>query len=300
MSEILDASTGSLAKLEIKFDGDNDIDAKLLANTLDNVSEIFRTTAGTVYPEANTSMRISAINPGSFIIFLQASVSNYQYISDALFLAIDICGIIISVIALKKNLKGVPPKIVNRNGDNITVVGDGNTITVKKTILKVYQNSEVNARVSNIFRDLSIDGTRKGLSFQTNNDSISINPSEFSVLSSPDFIDNTDVKQERNESMTSLLIRQPDLMGRSKWVFYDGHKIEATIEDTDFLERVHRGEFSVKAGDKLPVIMRTEYLLDISGNPIWKSERYYISKITGPIIGRQNFIERQIDIFDKL
>ncbi len=60
--------------------------------------------------------------------------------------------------------------------------------------------------------------------------------------------------QESSESELDLVlpVKKPDYLGQSKWEFkHEGHKIEATLHDKDWLEQFQEGTILLSPGDSL-------------------------------------------------
>lgn len=52
------------------------------------------------------------------------------------------------------------------------------------------------------------------------------------------------------------MIKKPDYLGRSKWVFkYNGHSIEAKFEGEKWLQKFQNNEETLNPGDSLRVMM---------------------------------------------
>lgn len=62
-----------------------------------------------------------------------------------------------------------------------------------------------------------------------------------------------------NEGERLVMVKKPDYLGKSKWGFkYNGHSIEAKIEDLEWLEQFQSNTIVLQPGDSLRVIMREE------------------------------------------
>lgn len=81
---------------------------------------------------------------------------------------------------------------------------------------------------------------------------------------------------------TTLIIRKPDLVGRSKWGFIFDKNIEATIEDKEWLTKIHNEKTKFGMGMKLPVKLKIVVPLDNNSCPIGEPT-YVVVKVTGDI-----------------
>lgn len=96
-------------------------------------------------------------------------------------------------------------------------------------------------------------------------------------------IDNLLVAQTlQNESTIILMIRKPDFLGESKWVFsFENRNITVAIDDNDWLAKYQAGDIDIRPGDALKVeMLETDYYA-ISGEVI-KVDRS-IQKVLGVI-----------------
>lgn len=84
--------------------------------------------------------------------------------------------------------------------------------------------------------------------------------------------------KKTNSLKVSLPIKKPDLLGASKWeLIFVERKINATIEDTDFLEKVKKSEISFSSNMEMNCILRIEIYFSKEQKPL--EERYFIEKV---------------------
>ncbi len=75
-----------------------------------------------------------------------------------------------------------------------------------------------------------------------------------------------------------LVVKKPDYLGNSQWLFrYGGKNIATTIEDKEWLNRFQAREEDVRPGDALKCEVRIEVAYSYSNNVI--AQKYYIEKI---------------------
>ena len=80
---------------------------------------------------------------------------------------------------------------------------------------------------------------------------------------------------------TPLLLKKPDLLGRSKWGFVFDKNIEVEIKDEAWVRKVHRGEIKqLYAGVKIPVKLLVEVELDEYKDPKGTT-KYTVLEVTG-------------------
>ncbi|HUT17462.1 MAG TPA: hypothetical protein VMW84_04105 [Acidobacteriota bacterium] len=102
----------------------------------------------------------------------------------------------------------------------------------------------------------------------------------------PDEIKEEILTQEISTSETVLLlkVKKPDYLGQSRWLFhYDGHPIEASIEDKDWLESFQNSDIIVRPGDSLKASLKTEVKKGFDKEDV--SVRYYVTKVIDVVVG---------------
>lgn len=102
-------------------------------------------------------------------------------------------------------------------------------------------------------------------------------------------------KQDGGISEMLLLIRKPDLIGKSKWDFKHGKQsVSAQIEDQDWMRRFHRGqEGSMIPGTEMRARVRLSYERGTGGSI--NDVEYVIEKVIGIEPPRMSVQERLFD-----
>lgn len=98
-------------------------------------------------------------------------------------------------------------------------------------------------------------------------------PREFSI--STDAIDRILTDQTLdNDADLILKVKKPDYLGNSMWEFrHEGHKIEANISDTGWLQRFRRREVNLGPGDAIRAVLHTTVHYDKSGEVVTSERR---------------------------
>lgn len=102
----------------------------------------------------------------------------------------------------------------------------------------------------------------------------------------PDEIKEEMLTQEISTSETELLLRvkKPDYLGQSRWLFHhDGHPIEASIEDKEWLAAFQRREIIIRPGDSLKARLKTEVRKGYDKEDI--AVHHYVTKVIDVIEG---------------
>jgi len=271
----------SRSTMTIRFGGTDRINSKLFTEFVDNSSYLLGEATKEICPDARMHLDISAVRPGSFVFDFQTVVDVIPLASDVMTIASCAATIFIGAIKLRNHLRGAKPKSIIENGDNVTVRNNNGDITVDKRTYNVFTRPEINIKISNIFFDLSEDGSKTTFEVNHEGESISIPASDFEELAVSEPFENEDSAQvESFESKTQLKIRKAILEGNSRWSFYNGTRaIDAAVTDADFLESVRNGKLSFSKGDRFLATLITEYHVDEYGAPLKGTEKFTVSKI---------------------
>lgn len=281
-------------RFSFELKGDECIDAKELSLILENTVEIVN---NLVQGKEDTyvNLKVTKFSTGSFDIDFKAvceQVNNFITCPEAM--ATLISGGVAGVFNIAKHLKGKRPKsIKDKDGFSEIENIEGDVYKVKKDIKNSYfSNAKIENSVINIVNIVD-KNEREGFSIKGNNETVDYEKDDFTNVK-PVVINMLAENEERlvNELPVTLIIRKPDLVGKSKWGFIFDKNIEASIEDEEWLEKIHEEKIKFGMGMKLPVLLRIETILDdrqnIIGEPI-----YTVIKITGEIIEEK---DNQIDM----
>ena len=278
----------SNSKFSFHLDGGHEIDTVLLIKIINDIAELTKIAAKAENPEAYLKLKVTTLRDGSFEIVFSAICNLGESLFDTAVsvspLALNVVETVKGFFSIKKLLKGSKPR-------KISDLDDGRILVENTEGDKI----EVNKASGNIIKDVKIDQLIVNMS----NYSQEHNPSggyTFSDDKGDLYCSVNDVKEmqqnlpietsstcRRWTLKTSLLIRKPDILGRSQWGFkYNGKSIDARIVDDDFIEYVQNG-VQIRAGDYIDVSLEIYVDLDEVGNLIDGSEKYTVQKVYGGI-----------------
>jgi len=282
-------SVESSANLTVRFGGASQIDAEALTAALGGIVEIAKILASETTPESHAKVIIKPPKAGSFEIALSMIVfyAPQLFTKDNYHAAKTVYEILKDIFEIKKHLSGEKPKEVSDggNGQSVVVNQSGERKNVSKVSVKqFFQNAKLDNCIVQIFTGLERDQERKDFDIESEYGPVKIKRGEYSNMAKPvvdeESLDTDKMSQTVN---VQLLIKKPDLLGNSRWGFVFDKNIEAEIEDKEFLEKVHKGEVKLSAGDKIPCRMRIDVALDEQKNPI-PPPVYTVLQVTGEII----------------
>ena len=85
---------------------------------------------------------------------------------------------------------------------------------------------------------------------------------------------------EDHESVETLILKKPDLIGKSQWSLqHGGRSFLVTIADEDWLGRLHDRRISIRSGDAIRVRLRTTIRYDANGDIV--DEHYEAVEVLG-------------------
>lgn len=271
---------------KIKFYGADNIDASTLAVSLNSVVASLKDISTEANPQSYAKLYVTSTQKGCFEILL-STVIKYTatlFTTENINLANTVLLIFLNSLLIKQHLKGQPPKEIKKDGDKRIVVNqNGENFETTKNITKTYFGSSViDNRMVNIFYALNADENRDDVLFETKDKKIRINKEEYGDMS-VDIIKAIDEDKDLHtyEIEIPLLLKKPDLLGKSKWGFVFDKNIEAEIKDEEWISRVHKGEIKqLYAGVKIPVRLLVEVELDEYKDPKGLP-KYTVLEVTG-------------------
>lgn len=278
----------SSSDFSFEFGGENEIDASIVVETITSVVESIQHITNKIEPDAYVKVKVSSFECGSFDINLKAiaECAKTLFNVDNIQIASLIVTTFLGCIQIKEHLKGEKPKSIFDEGDKSVIINCEDKELVKdKCVAKTYfGDAQIDKGITNIFNVMVVDGSRDSLTVkQGENNVIKIKKGDFADMAK-NIVTDDDMIEETMTNIVDvdLLLKKPDLLGKSKWGFVFDKNIEATIADEAWLKKVNSGEIILYAGVKIPVKLLIEADLDDQRNLI--TTRYTVLEVTGDII----------------
>jgi len=281
----------SRSSFRVKFYGADHIDASTLSTSLSNIVGAIKDISSETSPNSTARLEVVSTQKGCFEIYLETIIKAIPSLfnQENLEIARDIVQIFLNIIMIKMFLGGHPPKKIesDKNETVITNNDDSKMVADRRTAKTFFNSPTIDNRTVNIFNVLKFDENRNDLVIESieQDNTIRIRKDEFEKMS----VKIVEKVLELSDRLTqtievSLLLKKPDLLGKSKWGFIFNKIIEAEIRDKEWLGRVQKGEIkNLYAGVKIPVRMLVEVDLDENKNP--KGEpKYTIIEVLGDVI----------------
>lgn len=274
-------------KIEIKFGGDlHEINVDLLIESLVSYSLVTQEAAAYVAPGARVNIKVQAPKEGSFTILLDLIAENAPnlFTKENLQLAANLVVIVGGLYGLKKwvSTKGKPESIKEKGDDNIEIQNKNGSIVIDKRVYNIYQtSSNTRENLRKTFSKLKDEEEIADFSIKDidNNEEIfHIDKVDFDKMAS----DVDEIEQEKQKitkenqelSLFKIIFRE-----NYKWEFYyQGNKIYASVDDSEFFTKIEKGEIAFRSGDRLIVDLEIEQVFNEAANT-FINDSYRITKV---------------------
>lgn len=250
------------------LDGKNSIDAKILSELIGDIAELTKFAALEENPDAYLKMNVTAFENGSFQINFSAICEFAENLINNVLPLAEFASITISTVKeffeIKKFLKGKKAKSikVQEDGKVIVTSEDNNSMVANNSSIAILNNPHIDNLVVKITSNVSDNNSDGGFSFDTSSESIHFDKNDVSNMRKPlPIVEESIIKT--TVILVDLPIKKADLLGYSTWSFiYNGKQIEAKIDDVDFLEKIHNGQFSIHGGDYITAELEISVNMD--------------------------------------
>lgn len=279
----------------LHLDGGSVIDAELLSSTIGEMVNITKAAAADVAPDAYIKLNVTAFKNGSFEVDFSTICEVAEKISPIAATASAIVGVIGGYFKIKNHLGGKHPKQTEKVDNNNTcfINEDGKQLIVNSLSGNIIQNSAIDRSVTNIISYIGSHNGTGSFSFDTPTEKTYYDPEAVQRMSKQFDIKN-DERCKTYTGIVDLEIVRPAFKGNSAWTFiYDDHQITAQIKDDRFLDEIHSGKVSIKAGSYIKANLERSVITNELGMPINNSEKFVVLEVFGSI---QNNDDNQLTI----
>lgn len=284
----------SSTTFELHINGSNEIDAKILSRTLEDIAVVMNQLAINTDPKAFFKLKITAIDEGCFQIDFNAVcelaaplLAMLPELSNAASFSKTVFECFKQYLDIKKALSGTKPASSEPtdNGKYNITTHHGDSYIVNGPVNIILSNPNADQHISDLAQALLEHNPDGGFFLREkggkgNSDYI-VDTVGLQNIAKELPIETTCQKITSTEIME---IKKPDLTGHSAWTFKLGKKtIMAKVEDSDWLEQLHNREFTIACHDYIQTQLETLIELSPNGIPDEKNIRYTIIKvIRGP------------------
>jgi len=159
----------------------------------------------------------------------------------------------------------------------ITVNGGSPTF---KIITAPQVQSAMNQSAVDLEKDESISGYQL-IKESTGEELVNVDREEFAYFRTPDATLPENPSPERVRKVRAVLtVRSPDLQGKAKWTFvYEGNQIQASMKDSEYLQKVISRVEQFGSGDRLEVDLEIGEKFNPSISDYERNKKYSITKV---------------------
>ena len=269
----------------IAFDGDNVIEAGVLGTALSNIAYIIDKVVKNEATSEDYKLQVKTFEKGSFsieflfVLMTIGQMTQFYTLQDAA----NVVSVLKGMFDIKRLLKGQKPKSVKdrlEEGYVQVEAPDGTAIMAPLGSKIVIANHEVDRKVSEIAQAAKIHNPEGGLKLLHGDDEYHYEKESIEEIAKQVYVQEGTNSENQQLIRVLLPVKKPVLIGDGAWTFrYGTRSISASIADKTFIQSVHQGKSSYKAGDKLDADMSIQTILSPNNQPI--REVYTIEKVYG-------------------
>lgn len=236
---------------------------------------MLKASAQAIDPSAFLRLEIKATKEGSFETIIDA-VARYTpdlINKDNVRLACEIVAGFLSFLQIKSHLKEKKFKSIEQTSQSTIVTNqDNQSITGPTNIVNCYLNdSKIDNTIVQIFTDLKTSN-RTGIVIEHIDKSESFQKADYEKMTATIVEkDKSNISKQTSDIINDceLIIKKPDLIGRSKWnVLFAGRSIDIKIDDDKFLQQIREGIIKISGGYKLVGDLKIQTEIDDDYNII--------------------------------
>lgn len=276
-----------MPNITVKFKkGGHDIDVDTYIGTLRSLSVIAKEVNYKNNNRSDIQLNIVAQKEGSFEAVIEFVSTAGPIAVQAAPEILSIINTIIELYKIKKTLRDTGnAQVTNLANNKVQVINNFGTMVVDQPTYNLYsENQTVQDALASTFSKTSKDNSVDSLVLNSYDDRVEVDRSDFEALSRKMTIQAKDME---NEVVAATLVVAKPVLDNSgnKWSLFKGtEKIQADIQDEEFLGRVARRECSFTSGDRLMVelLIQKEYSEQYL---MYIPKKYSILKVKSHITG---------------
>ena len=285
---IIKTKKGNMPSITVDFKkSSHDIDVDTYIATLRSLSIIAKEVNYKINNRSDIQLNLVAQKEGSFEAVIEFMCTAGPIAIQTAQEILSTINTIIELYKIKKTLRDTSDaKVIQKEGNKVQVINNFGTMYVDQSTYNIYtENQTVQDALASTVSKVSKDDSVDGLVFSSSSDdSVEIDRSEFEPLSRKMTVQSKDAEDEVVPA--TLVIVKPVLdKSNNKWTFFKGtEKIQADIQDSDFLDTVVSRKCSFTAGDRLMVELRVCNKYDEQLR-IYIPKKYSVIKVKNHITG---------------
>ncbi|MFA5754101.1 MAG: hypothetical protein WC905_01930 [Patescibacteria group bacterium] len=300
-------SEKSTKHLKIVFGGDShEIDADVLIESLMNYSIVTQEASAYLSPDSKVNIRIKATQRGSFelLIDLIANAGNTLFTPQNIAYVSGLVTIVGGLYKFRQWLSrnGAPEKVEhNENGNTVKIKNNKGEIEINQTVFNIYQTSEATREgLRKTFIKLKDAGEIEDFEIvdqETNEEIFRANKNDFGPMSSevgePEQKKQTVVKRDQELNLFKIVFKEGH-----KWeFFYQNNRIYASVNDSEYVKKVTKGEIAFRSGDRIIADLEIIQVYHEAAG-VFVNDEYHITKVKEHI-PRSGAAQKPLEFIDK-
>lgn len=278
----------SSKNIKIVFGGNShEIDADVLIEALVNYSVVTQEASSYISPDSKINIKIKATQKGSFVLLMNivANAGSNLFSANTVEYAAALVTTVGGLYKFRQWLsRNGAPEVIERNEQSnvIKIKNDSGEITVNTNVYNIYQTSDkTRTGLRNTFtklKDANEIDDFEIIDPENGKEIFRAGKEDFSLMSS----DAGEVEQRKQKEIRTdeeLSVFKIVFKEDHKWeFFYNGNRIYATISDTNFIEKVSKGEIAFRSGDRMIVDIEIEQVFNEAAN-VFVNNQYFVTKV---------------------
>ena len=278
----------STKHLKIVFGGEShEIDAEVLIESLVNYSIVTQEASTYLSPDSKVNIKIKATQRGSFELIHEiiAYAGNNLFTDHSVQFAAALVAIVGGLYKFKKWLSknGAPERIEHNEKDNtVKIKNNKGEIEINQTVFNVYQTSEAARdglkKTFSKLKDAREIDDFEIIDQDTNKEIFRVEKSDFESMSSdvgePEQRKQTIVKRDQELNLFKIVFKEGH-----KWeFFYQNNRIYASVNDSEYVKKVTKGEISFRSGDRIIADLEIIQIYHEAAG-VFVNDEYHITRV---------------------
>ena len=219
-----------------------------------------------LHPEFELMLAVRETRRGSFLVDLAflAAITQNLFQGEFLNYARESLQAFVNILDLHRFLKGEPPREIKKEGSQDIVINQrGERLVANPVIVNIYQSHvEIRNEIQKGFSALEQAPQVQAFHLKEKEKTLfTATREEFPYLAKTLL---SETEEERVIRMvTTVFIIKPSFERNYKWfIVCEGHKVHATMQDEEFMEKVEKGLVRFGKGDALEVEMEVKQVYE--------------------------------------
>ncbi len=271
----------STSRFTFTFDGTHEVNASLLAASLNALNTLVLETQETCYPDTSCNLKVTASREGSFEVDLSVlAVTAITLLTpENVNFAVNITKLILQFIDIKKHIKEKKTKVIKEEEGTLVENADGICKRYTGEAYSFFNNAKIENAIVQFVDAGDASPNVTGIKVTTSDgQQIAIDKAEFGSLKIP-VVDDIDIPTQTITSTDTFYVKQATFIGDAQWIFMKDRQFHAKIMDSDWLSEYKRAKHPIVPGTRMQAEIKTTLQIGEDGLPIEGKATYEIIKV---------------------